>query len=80
MTATVLALQLQDGWSSSVLIDQTRNGRYAGTAELSFEGLAWGTLVFMQQPSFDAALAHVKLRAAQFARQRWLSPSVALPH
>ena len=77
MTATILALQLPDGWSSSVLIDQTRNGRYAGTAELSFEGASWGMLVFMQQPSMDAALAHVKLRAAQFARQRWLSPRAA---
>jgi hypothetical protein len=37
-------------------------------AELSLQGLKWGVLVFMQQPSLEAALARVRLRASQFAR------------
>jgi hypothetical protein len=65
-----LLVELPDGWSSRIDIKQTTNGRYAGVAELSLQGLKWGVLVFMQQPSLDAALARVRLRASQFARER----------
>lgn len=65
-----LLVDLPDGWSSRVDIKQTTNGCYAGVAELSLRGLKWGTLVFMQQPSLEAALARVRLRASQFARER----------
>jgi hypothetical protein len=50
-----LLVDLPDGWSSRVDIKQTTNGCYAGVAELSLRGLKWGTLVFMQQPSLEAA-------------------------
>jgi hypothetical protein len=39
-------------------------------AELSLQGLKWGVLVFMQQPSLKAAVARVRPRASQFARER----------
>lgn len=65
-----LLVELPDGWSSRIDIKQTTNGRYAGVAELSLQGLKWGVLVFMQQPSLEAALARVRLRASQFARER----------
>ncbi|WP_198083840.1 hypothetical protein [Variovorax sp. E3] len=65
-----LLVELADGWTSRIEIKQTTNGRYAGVAELSLRGLKWGVLVFMQQPSLEAALARVRLRASQFARER----------
>lgn len=65
-----LFVELPDGWTSRIDIKQTANGRYAGVAELSLQGLKWGVLVFMQQPSLEAALARVRLRASQFARER----------
>ncbi|WP_447774425.1 hypothetical protein [Variovorax boronicumulans] len=65
-----LFVELPDGWSSQIDIRQTSGGRYAGVAELSLRGLKRGVLVFMQQPSLDAAVARVRLRASQFARER----------
>eukprot|EP01041_Mallomonas_annulata_P022760 gene22760-43121_t len=64
-TQQQLLVELPDGWSSRIDIKQTTNGRYAGVAELSLLGLKWGVLVFMQQPSLEAALARVRLRASQ---------------
>ncbi|QFZ84851.1 MULTISPECIES: hypothetical protein [Variovorax] len=65
-----LFVELPDGWSSKIDIRQTAAGRYAGVAELSLRGLKRGVVVFMQQPSMDAAVARVRLRASQFARER----------
>lgn len=65
-----LFVELPDGWSGKIDIRQTAGGRYAGVAEFSLGGLQRGVLVFMQQPSHDAALARVRLRASQFARER----------
>lgn len=71
MNATAHALEL-DGWSTTVVVTKTCTGRYSGTAALNLEGSIWGTLVFMDQPTLEASLERVKLRVAQFARQRRL--------
>lgn len=65
-----LLVDLPDGWSSRIDIKQTSSGRYAGVAELNLRGLKRGVLVFMQQPTLEAALQRVRLRASQFARER----------
>ncbi len=65
-----LLVDLPDGWSSRIDIKRTTSGRYAGVAELSLRGLKYGVLVFMQQPTLEAALQRVRLRASQFARER----------
>ncbi|WP_432731118.1 hypothetical protein [Variovorax sp. W6] len=65
-----LLVDLPDGWSSRIDIKRTTSGRYAGVAELNLRGLRRGVLVFMQQPSLEAALQRVRLRASQFARER----------
>ncbi|RUR65604.1 hypothetical protein EJP67_00875 [Variovorax guangxiensis] len=68
-----LLVDLPDGWSSRIDIKRTTNGRYAGVAELNLRGLRRGVLVFMQQPTLEAALQRVRLRASQFARERLVS-------
>ena len=65
-----LLVDLPDGWSSRIDIKRTTSGRYAGVAELNLRGLKYGVLVFMQQPTLEAALQRVRLRASQFARER----------
>lgn len=69
-----LLVDLPDGWSSRIDIKRTTSGRYAGVAELNLRGLRRGVLVFMQQPTLEAALQRVRLRASQFARERLASP------
>jgi|GEM_PF-510733 len=70
-----LLVKLPDGWSSRIDIQRTADGRYAGVAELSLRGLKRGVLVFMQQPTLEAAVERVRLRASQFARARLSLPS-----
>ena len=70
-----LLVKLPDGWSSRIDIQRTTDGRYAGVAELSLRGLKRGVLVFMQQPTLEAAVERVRLRASQFARARLFLPS-----
>ncbi|WP_235508134.1 hypothetical protein [Variovorax sp. Root434] len=70
-----LLVKLPDGWSSRIDIQRTTDGRYAGVAELSLRGLKRGVLVFMQQPTLEAAVERVRLRASQFARARLSLPS-----
>jgi hypothetical protein len=66
----LLAVDLHNGWSCSFHFKETLSGRYAGVAAISLRGLLSGCLVIMPQPSMDAAIARVKLRAGQFARER----------
>ena len=63
-------LPLSNGWACSFHYKETSNGRYAGVAEITHRGVMSGSLVIMPMPSLGAALACVKLRASQFARER----------
>jgi hypothetical protein len=67
---TSIAVDLHDGWSCSFHFKKTANNRYAGVAAITLRGLQKGELVIMQQPSLEAAIARVKLRASQFVSAR----------
>ncbi|MFH0129238.1 hypothetical protein ACGLHS_03460 [Variovorax sp. VaC1] len=68
--ATAISVDLRGGWSCAFHFRQTAGGSYAGVAEIAFDGLRRGSLVIMQQPSPDAAVARARLRAKQFVSSR----------
>ncbi|MEZ2298681.1 hypothetical protein [Variovorax sp. RCC_210] len=70
MTPPPISVDLQGGWSCSFHFKQGASGGYAGVAEIARDGLRRGELVIMAQPSLDAAVARVKLRASQFVSVR----------
>ncbi|QNK71707.1 hypothetical protein H7F35_24720 [Variovorax sp. PAMC26660] len=75
--ATEIAVDLRGGWSCAFHFKQTASGSYAGVAEIAHHGRRRGSLVIMQQPSLDAAVARAKLRAKQFVSSR--SPLAHIP-
>lgn len=70
LTSPPISVDLQGGWSCSFHFKQGASGGYAGVAEIALNGLRHGELVIMAQPSLDAAVARVKLRASQFVSVR----------
>ena len=70
LTPHPISVDLQAGWSCSFHFKQGASGGYAGVAEIALHGLRHGELVIMAQPSLDAAVARVKLRASQFVSAR----------
>jgi hypothetical protein len=70
LTPPPISVDLQGGWSCSFHFKQGASGGYAGVAEIARDGLRRGELVIMAQPSLDAAVARVKLRASQFVSVR----------
>ena len=69
MTASPMDLDLPEGWSSSVELELTAEGAYAGRAELRHEFTQCCVLVVTQQPTRDAALECMKFRAARFVEE-----------
>jgi hypothetical protein len=65
-----ISVALQGGWSCSFHCTQGSSGGYAGVGEIALHGLHHGEVVVMDQPSLDAAVARMKLRASQFASVR----------
>ena len=70
MTSHPISVDLKGGWSCPFHFKQGVSGGYAGVAEIALDGLRHGELVIMDQPSLDAAVARVKLRASQFVSVR----------
>lgn len=70
LTSHPISVDLQGGWSCSFHFKQGASGGYAGVAEIALNGFRHGELVIMAQPSLDAAVARVKLRASQFVSVR----------
>lgn len=69
MTASLMDLDLPEGWSSSVELELTTEGVYAGRAELRHEFTQCCVLVVTQQPTREAALECMKFRAARFVEE-----------
>jgi hypothetical protein len=65
-----ISVDLQGGWSCSFHFRQGASGGYAGVAEIALDGLRRGELVIMAQPSLEAAVERMKLRASQFVSMR----------
>lgn len=70
MTSLPISVDLPGGWSCSFHFRQGSSGDYSGVAEIALDGLRHGELVIMAQPSLDAAVARMKLKASQFVRAR----------
>jgi hypothetical protein len=70
LTTHPISVDLPGGWSCSFHFKQGSSGGYSGVAEIALNGLRHGELVIMEQPSLEAAVARMKLRASQFVRVR----------
>jgi hypothetical protein len=70
LTSHPISVDLKGGWSCSFHFKQGVSGGYAGVAEIALDGLRHGEVVIMAQPSLDAAVARMKLRASQFVSAR----------
>jgi hypothetical protein len=74
MPDSLLAPDLPVGWTCRIDLNSTPEGTYSGKAELRFEGEQRCVLVIAQQPSREAALHRVKIRAEFFVSE-WTSRS-----
>jgi len=70
MTASLIDLDLPEGWRCWVELQLTPEGAYFGKAELREGRVQRCVLVIAQQPTREAALERVKCRAHQFI-QEW---------